>query len=400
MKKLLGLLLLSTQAFAAGQGKGGGDVVVCYDENNNIKRMEGYDFWNASQQYNLEIIEDHEHNYMDIVKETLRKLNELDPMLAKTLSEDVQIFAPEIIARDDNEMIGLVPRIKSNGDGKQTIFPADKDEDCTKQTVERIAEFSAKPLPFEKQFRLKKDLWEAADDLTKAAIVQHEVIYKHFKTFAREEDSRKAQLYNAYISSKEFLEADGISYFEFVKNLRLQNYEGFSAKIHGLPFVINRSFFDTRDGNQYITGDLIEPTKIVYQDKQIEVEIVEMYLDSNLISFNLTTPEELLIYGQKMFVEEVQLYNQGSPSRVKLSGWQNIELYGENYIVRENMSFTPNGNVKSIYSKICNTRYIRTSNGTYRTNDGAYSIDFNTENGTLKDIRLWAYVGDEDCSTN
>ena len=400
MKKLLGLLLLSTQAFAAGQGKGGGDVVVCYDENNNIKRMEGYDFWNASQQYNLEIIKDHKHNYMDIVKETLRKLNELDPMLAKTLSEDVQIFAPEIIARDDNEMIGLVPRIKSNGDGKQTIFPADKDEDCTKQTVERIAEFSAKPLPFEKQFRLKKDLWEAADDLTKAAIVQHEVIYKHFKTFAREEDSRKAQLYNAYISSKEFLEADGISYFEFVKNLRLQNYEGFSAKIHGLPFVINRSFFDTRDGNQYITGDLIEPTKIVYQDKQIEVDFLIMYLDGSLKSFDLTTPEEILINGQNITVKKVELYKEGSPNQVKLEGEQNFEIYGENYIVSQTMYFAPNGNVKRIYAKICNTRYIRTSNGTYRTNDGAYSIDFNTENGTLKDIRLWAYVGDEDCSTN
>lgn len=397
MKKLLGLLLLSTQAFAAGQGKGGGDVVVCYDENNNIKRMEGYDFWNASQQYNLEIIKDHKHNYMDIVKETLRKLNELDPMLAKTLSEDVQIFAPEIIARDDNEMIGLVPRIKSNGDGKQTIFPADKDEDCTKQTVERIAEFSAKPLPFEKQFRLKKDLWEAADDLTKAAIVQHEVIYKHFKTFAREEDSRKAQLYNAYISSKEFLEADGISYFEFVKNLRLQNYEGFSAKIHGLPFVINRSFFDTRDGNQYITGDLIEPTKIVYQDKQIEVDFLIMYLDGSLKSFDLTTPEEILINGQNITVKKVELYKEGSPNQVKLEGEQNFEIYGENYIVSQTMYFAPNGNVKRIYAKICNTRYTQTLNGRERTKNGAYSISFNTDARRIEDISFWV---SRHCSTN
>lgn len=203
----------SEGARADGVGSGGGgDVVVCYDENGNIKDMESFDIWASWFTYRLNFsrlplgqnndVSDRSVNYMDIVNEKIRWLNKFDPQLARNLSDVARGFSQTEIDKKTN--IHQVPYIHINGDGGAVIVP-NATFDCFRVTHERMFWQFDQPKAHQYTYQLVEKLWANAPERVKAAVVLHESIWKFERARFAASLSVNTQYLNAVINSNEFL---------------------------------------------------------------------------------------------------------------------------------------------------------------------------------------------------
>lgn len=389
MKFLILTLLLSHLSFA-GQGGNGGDVVVCYDETNKIKDMQSYDFWNASNKFNLTVKTDNQTPYMEQIKKSLLRLSKIDPVLAETLLKHAQVFSPENIK--NSKTVGLVPGIKNNGDGSQSVIPnEDTDPNCHKQEILRIAEFTTQPLPYEKPFKLSRYLWNAANEGVKFAIVQHEVIYKTLIEKTNETNSVRTQLYNAFISSEEFSEVTFFSYREFLKGLKLDSYDPFSLR-YSDELIFEYDHFAQDDSG--LQGILAIPYVFSIQGTEVRARYVEFDKNHNVRTVWLWEPQKVkLINGQTLLVKDVILTDAGEVIEGKFPGWTSLKV-GESILpVIGDFEFYPNGTPKKLHAAVCGP--FNYGGKRYSTSVGEYFVFFNDEGPQINFNQIWTVV---DCA--
>lgn len=284
-------LLAPTIGHAQSVGsRGGGDVVVCYDQNKNITDMVAYDFWNASKQYTLNVTVDRTTPYMKQIEKNMERLKKIDPMFASHLLDIAQSFSPANIAKT----VGFQPGIGDNGDSGRSIVPESRDSGCAEQEILRIAEFSVDPLPYERSYKITKYLWDHANESVKFAIVQHEIIYAYSKEAIEETQSTKAQLYNALISSNEFNTMTSESYQKFIKNLGWSKGQLFSIIRNGFTFSIN-SFFSRPNDKEapYFGGYLPFPQNSNLGGKSVSVSYIDFLMDGTLRAIELAEASTL-----------------------------------------------------------------------------------------------------------
>lgn len=283
MKLLMMALVLTNSilALAATEGGGGGDVVVCYKDN-KIKDMQLYDIWNTgpNREYRLSIERDFETPYMEQLARTAKRLSRLDIGFAEYLLEHGKNFAPENI---NNELVSLVPSISIDGDGKHRVLP--NEPGCDKVVIKRIAQFNINPLPFGSKFLIAQGLWEHAPDDTKAALIQHELIYVYAKKLFNEKTSRNTQFFNALISSKEFEELKLIDYILIlVKDLEwLYNDINKTLNILGKEFNLYRMGYVHTDSEMLylLKGEILEPNLYSFGNFKISLETSRVVFETN-----------------------------------------------------------------------------------------------------------------------
>lgn len=378
-------ILLSHPVFA-GQGGNGGDVVVCYDKSGAIRKMESYDFWNASRRYSLQVIIDEETPYMDQLERSLKRLEKIDPFTAQKLAEEAKIFSPENILK--GERVGFVPGIHNNGDGVQTIIPSQEaDPECDRQEILRIAEFTVDPLPFEKQFKLSKYLWESADEGTKFAVVQHELIYKYFKKTQNEQNSMKAQLFNAYISSEEFKQVDFTSYVKFILQLKMKRPGTFSA-VYAPEMVFE---VGQRLLGDPVAGLLIRPFQLELQGQMVEAKWLSINKKGTITDTATINAVPLtLINGKVHTIQNVGISDEGMIIKGKLLSWTVFDLGGEKYPIKDEFIFYANGEPQYMLLAICSQ--FKYGGKVYDMRPGEYWVYFD-EAGNVSFNRWYSGEG-------
>ncbi len=356
MKNIIWLFLVLGTAFAGGKGGGGGDVLVCYNEKEEITDIISYDHWNASQEYDFEVLRDDKTPYMKQLYLQIEKIKEVDYSFAQILSEYVDIFSPQNLEKSD--LVGFVANLDDNGDGKQIIVPDRLNGICHTVVKKRIATFKVESsLKYkEKPFLLTEPLWKDAPESTKYATVMHELIYKILKeNFKEVEDSRIAQYLNGFYASREF--SQGVSwqkYQEVLLSLKLyrKSYRTiFSIKIneHFYDFANTTHYTENSDGINVNSYPLDISKNFEIAGEVFEAREVEFKYDNSYICLYET--ESKTERHMKSVLNERHFLPQG------MSGRYCFQKLGEEFILVEVFSYYVEKNGGAVRSHLYNYSY-------------------------------------------
>jgi hypothetical protein len=256
----------------AGQEKGGGHGVVCTNPNGSIKSLELLDYyeWENSESAQLDL-GPVAANYHAKIKFVLDRLSNIDPVAASRFKTRALKFDSEMKLINDAQM----PTV--GGDSHEIINP---DRSCYKA---RFAVQVFNPKEGQKRYWVNRDLWNVADETTKAGLILHEIIYKDAVEIFNQDNSDLVRYYNFMISSTEMNGIDAKKYgnilygAKFTSNL---NPFAFSTKINGFTF--------------YQNGD-IYPAFIKVENSMVLATWVELDRNGNVTAF---TPAQGGLTGQ------------------------------------------------------------------------------------------------------
>lgn len=329
---------------------GGGDVVVCMDAAGKIINMEAYDFWNASKKFTLTVPLDSTTPYMDQVRSRFERLGKIDPVASEYYLNEMKRFAPDEIGKPDAQ-VSLVPNLANNGDGKHVTLPEGTAPGCYRSEIRRMASFNPKPLPFEKPFLIMESLWKQAPEHVKAAIVQHELIYRVAKTVFTETDSVNSQFFNALISSNQFLSLTEIQYQEILSKLDWTRRPFYSIAFAGETFM--SLYFGLRSNglNDPVTGGfLAKPSNLLINGQRIQSRS-EMYFYRNGV-LALFRGEHVLMdlpgFQSKTRVSVCLFSESGAVVKCNMTGYQDVTFENQNLKLSGygGIRFHPNGDLE------------------------------------------------------
>ena len=185
----IGCLLLSTSwsHAQAGQDRGGGRGIVCRDSNNKIKSISLLDYFEAQNAMSLTIDLGPQNSYQEKLQFVLNRLEQTDQVFAKKIKSEVSDFMQSTTFVEDVDLEVV-------NDSTSSVKPP---KGCSE---EQMGVNKVNPLPFQKNYLIRRSLWESADASTKAGLILHEVIYRYARKIG-EATSDHARYYNALISS-------------------------------------------------------------------------------------------------------------------------------------------------------------------------------------------------------
>jgi hypothetical protein len=188
-------LSVETPALANNKVGNGGNVVVCARETRLL------DF------YENDLKPSSKGDPIQIAEEAVGKVSVTAPKIATLYREKVKGFLNRVEFKEGIALTALP-------DSLHLFSPLPKS--CR---VEQIAIRRAKPIGGEKDFLIRKDLWDQISPADKAGLILHEVIYEHLSALG-ETDSRGARKLNAYF----FSSAATKDFWRTVKELRVSIY--------------------------------------------------------------------------------------------------------------------------------------------------------------------------------
>lgn len=202
------ILFLSLSAFAQtpmssnGNGVGnGGDVVTCQ----NVAEL--LDFTETKLMKRFTLVEATKSSYLTFAKDRLEVLKKVD---SKRAAQYLKVLN-SIEGRwklIDNATFRDVP------DSFEIAIP----DECKIEQIAIQQEVEGKT-----QIHVSKKLWDKLDQMSKAGLVLHEIIYEHFLSLG-ETNSVKVRRFNSLLFSSELNRMDPKKYQEFVRLLRLKFY--------------------------------------------------------------------------------------------------------------------------------------------------------------------------------
>lgn len=231
MKKLINQLALATMialpAFAESTGGGnGGDVLICKNPAKNMildyfegidkglyksfgspafSVKENFDLWVA----NLAKVDYARSKFFrEIGTDILQQIKDL---------ESGKIQVAKFVNFTDSELIDIP-------DSQELIIP----KNCQKQQL--VIQTNA--TRGEKWLKIQKDLWTQLDNVQKAIIITHELVYYDFILANNAKDSRDARYFNQLVMADAFSGMSVCDYFKFLgthlpdTKMNLQNQNG------------------------------------------------------------------------------------------------------------------------------------------------------------------------------
>ena len=187
---LLLLTVSNVYAFINGHETGnGGDAVVCKSSNGEITSVEFYDYYEMTNYYHYQLnIEG--SSYYEIVKNTIERIKNLSPKRYQLYLKWLEEFEKDIHWLEEGDNLVDIP------DSNHEVYP----QNCElKQIV-----IQKKPSwPINKRYLIDTDLWNQLNDIHRALLVLHEIIYREAIEFGAV-NSVKARIFNAILSSTEF----------------------------------------------------------------------------------------------------------------------------------------------------------------------------------------------------
>lgn len=216
----LSILLTSMPTLAGGKASeeggmrgGGGNAVVCRDAaTKEIKSAVLYDYFEATTGRGWTLDMGPATNYIGKFNYLIARLSQQDLTLAQIISREFEKFESNTLRLDDNaslpqlnDSIGVVLP-------GERLCPAGQTESFEQAAVRRDIRG-----PGDKKFVLKKSIWNAMDEDSKAGLVMHEIVYSMMAPTADEvakwrqegrqhphENSVSTRFFNSHLASTNF----------------------------------------------------------------------------------------------------------------------------------------------------------------------------------------------------
>jgi hypothetical protein len=221
----------------AGFGtRGGGEAVVC--KKNNQTTVELFDFYEAPALYTFSL-EGKLATDLSVDERVLKKLEQIgqyDMVFAFNLKDEYEIFKN----RHNKVETAKISEAYDSGSVVKV------DEKCEKRqfAINRLDASSD-----EYMYLIDKDLWNLADNRTKAALILHEIIYisklKSYRLASEEilerlkiakylSTSYSIRYYNAYIHSAQFGSTPYLEYRRTIRRLHWLHHKN----MHALQLIL------------------------------------------------------------------------------------------------------------------------------------------------------------------
>lgn len=179
----------------------GGNGVYC--KSGKIQTAQLLDFYEQKIDFKTT-----ETEFMTIAEKQLTLLNQVAPKQGEAYLKRLKDIMSEVDFKNDITLTDVK-------DSNHLIKPLS--ENCH---VYQTAIRRTKKMPEEKQFLVRKDLWDQLPALDKAGLITHEIIYEHLSKLG-EENSVKAREMNRYIYRKNINKDD---FWKFIKDLEILIY--------------------------------------------------------------------------------------------------------------------------------------------------------------------------------
>ncbi len=264
MKSLLifTAILFFNQGSIAGDKKGnGGDIIVCQDQ-----EVQSFDLYELNNRYfhNIEVNLDSwdNQNEVSIAKRILKYNFPSHPIVKEELLRRVEKFYSKV--RFSKTSLGDVQ------DTGNVEFP----NDCRlQQVVNRNEEI----LPEGKDYLVDEKIWESLNQLDKASLILHEVIYQALET----ETSEPIRKFVSYLFANELLSMSTKELVDFFKEI---GFKSFYLDNLYLDLTESFNFFDD---NELKSAKLLKGSKIIWNTQEVELqeERIVFYKDKSLKSF-------------------------------------------------------------------------------------------------------------------
>ncbi len=196
-------LLKAQDKLSNGNGVGnGGDAVVCRE------RVEILDFVESRLMKRYSIISDSKKlTFMELAKERVSKLRGLDTRLFEQYTKVLSTIADKLVFIE-NAQFRDVP------DSFEIAIPAG----CKLEQLAIQQEIDNKTM-----IHISKKLWEKMDDVNRAGLILHEIIYEHLLTTG-EVNSIKVRKLNSLIFSGDIDKLTAGDFKKVLRNLGVKIY--------------------------------------------------------------------------------------------------------------------------------------------------------------------------------
>lgn len=199
--KILVFVFLWSFASAANKVGNGGNGVFCKATDKNQGKL--LDFYENKVNFETD-----ETNPEVIAEKQLSKLKIIAPRLSGQYIKRLKEMSKEIDYKSD-------VALTDTKDSKHLFQPLSSD--CQ---VLQVAIRKTKPLPNEKRFLIREDLWGQLSPGHRAGLLTHEIVYEHLAKLG-ENDSVKARKLNSYLYENEVKREE---FWKFIKELEVPIY--------------------------------------------------------------------------------------------------------------------------------------------------------------------------------
>lgn len=184
-------LLLANLVFASGTTIGnGGNSIVCKDSQGNIKSVEILDFYEVRLNgLNLKL-NANLSNYKDILVDNLDRWKNIAPVRVAQYKKWLVEFESEALFASGVE----IPSIPDTG---SVVLPSG----CELNPI-AFQRPDSEIFPGVKRYTISKDLWVLMDEVQKAGLVMHELIYRE-GIKAKHQTSFPTRYFNGYLATAE-----------------------------------------------------------------------------------------------------------------------------------------------------------------------------------------------------
>ncbi len=199
--KLTISILFSCSALCTNKVGNGGDGVFCKKDGKTAGEL--LDF------YENEIkLASTSAKAKEIAEKYVENLRTIAPKLHKQYIRRLNELPNEIEYKNEIELVDIK-------DSQHLYKPASKECEVLQVAVRKL-----KNMPKEKRFIIREDLWNQMDEVSKAGLFTHEIIYEHLSKLG-EESSVKARKLNAFIYQNDLTKD---SFWSYVKDLEIPLY--------------------------------------------------------------------------------------------------------------------------------------------------------------------------------
>lgn len=217
----------------------GGDALVCYNSNGEIRSVKLLDYYEALQKQRIESIElgEKEWGFHEKVLYALNRLEAIDYLRAQKYKQWYKDFFNQDELTWGENLVNIA-------DTGALSIP----NNCE---IKQIAVQESPSLPGDKRYIISKSLWSLMDEDNKAGLILHELIYREVISEERcgglddiEEkhvcsqlhlNSKRVRYYNSLISSSAMAEMSEREYHQFLIEALIQR-----ASKNSLPLFVFR----------------------------------------------------------------------------------------------------------------------------------------------------------------
>lgn len=191
-----------SSVFAQNRVGNGGDVVKCKDS------IQLLDFYESGRP----LVSFENNDYKTVLRKVVERLERVNPKQAKQYKKRAQEIESEIDFKENIELVDI-------SDSHHLFKPASGDCKILQAAVRKNYSMKDKS-----RFIINQTLWGQLNEVHKAGLLMHEIVYEHFYKLG-EKDSIKARQFVALYFSPEFETMKVNDYFKALRDAKIPIYK-------------------------------------------------------------------------------------------------------------------------------------------------------------------------------